>query len=111
VRLLAAVMSLLLLVEGAGVARALSGESIECCCGRHDAHRACKCPSCPIGKKRDATSRFARDCDGQDDPGVLAVVAVTPPSPSLVAPAAVEVVAPALRALSDRTVEAGRPPP
>jgi hypothetical protein len=116
-RLLAIVVAALVLFEGAGVARALtSAEAIECCCGRHDAHRACKCKACPILKKRAhaATTRLevGRDCHGQEDPGALSVVAVMPPpAPSLaaldVAAVAEGVVAP----LDDRLPEAGRPPP
>src|SRR5687767_5725650 len=75
-RVCALLLALLVLVEGAGVARALSSvEAIECCCGKHDAHRACKCKACPILKKRAhaATTRLevGRDCHGQEDPGVL----------------------------------------
>ena len=110
-RFLAALLSLLILVEGSGVARALSGESVDCCCGRHDAHRACKCPSCPVGKKRDGTSRFAPGCDGHEDAGVPAVVAVIAPSPSLPAPVAVVVVRRAPQSPLGRIIEAGRPPP
>jgi hypothetical protein len=112
VRLLAALLSLLILVEGSGVARALSGESIECCCGRHDAHRVCKCPSCPVSKNRkDHTSRFAAGCDGHDEPAALVVTAVMTPAPSLAPLVAVASWAPVVKSLSDRVVEAGRPPP
>jgi hypothetical protein len=117
-RLLSAVLALLVLVEGAGVARALaaSGEGVECCCGVHDAHRACKCKACPVSKLRAhaATTRLdqPRDCDGQDEPGALAVVALPLASfPSLLPVLQVSLVSAAVPLLAGRLVEAGRPPP
>jgi hypothetical protein len=113
-RLLAAALAMLLLLGVSGAARALGGESVECCCGRHDAHRACKCPACPVSKKRKQTGSrvdIARDCDGNSDPGVLVVTAVAPPAPSLPALAAADVPVVEIQSLSSRLVEAGRPPP
>jgi hypothetical protein len=112
---LAAGLALLLLVGASGAARAWNGESIQCCCGRHDAHRACKCPSCPVtkGRARVGTSRvdLARDCDGNSDPGVLAVVAVIQTPHFLVRPIAAPLHIATIQPLSGRLVEAGRPPP
>jgi hypothetical protein len=113
-RLVAAALAMLLLVGVSGAARAMGGESVECCCGRHDAHRACKCTACPVSKKRKQTgSRFdiARDCDGNSDPGVLVVTAIAPPAPSLPALAFAELPVAENQSLSSRLVEAGRPPP
>jgi hypothetical protein len=112
-RLLAAVLALLVLVEGAGVARALGGESVECCCGRHDSHRACKCKACPVSKSRAqaSTTRMDDHCDGHDDPGALAVVAEETIFPSLLPLAAVAPVSVTPQPLASRLVEAGRPPP
>jgi hypothetical protein len=118
-RLCAMVLAALVLLEGAGVARALAsaGEWIECCCGRHDSHRACRCKACPVSKRRAhaATTRLdqPRECDGDGDPGVLAVTAlpiVALQSISLSFPAIV-LELPAVRPLLSRIVEAGRPPP
>jgi len=111
VRLLAGLLALLVLVEGSGVARAQPGATIDCCCGRHGAHRACKCKGCPVSKARRSGYDHARDCDGNADPGVLAVVAVAAPAPSLLPPRAVARVSVPVGSLSSRVVEAGRPPP
>jgi hypothetical protein len=47
-----AVMALVLL-ESAGIARALGEASwIECCCGKHSRARPCGCTSCPALRKR-----------------------------------------------------------
>jgi hypothetical protein len=108
----------LVLFEGAGVARALAaaGESIECCCGRHDAHRACKCKACPVSRRRAhaATTRVdaARSCDGSDEPGALVVTALPrSKAPSLLPLVAVERLVWRVTSLGDRAVDVGRPPP
>ena len=114
---MALAVALLVLVEGAGAARALGGaESIECCCGRHDAHRACKCKACPVSKKRARGVHTRVDagdgCDGHDEPGALTVLALplAPPAlPSLWA--TVERPWARARTLTGRGNDVGRPPP
>lgn len=116
-RCLALAVALLVLVEGAGVARALGGaESIECCCGRHDAHRACKCKACPVSKKRARGVNTRVDagdgCDGHDEAGALTVLAlplVPPALPSLWA--SVEQPWMGVSRLLGRAADVGRPPP
>jgi hypothetical protein len=116
-RLCALVLAALVLLEGAGVARAFAEEVelIQCCCGRHDSHRACRCKACPVSKRRAhaATTRMDQpgDCDGQSDPGVLAVTAIPAVEEISVEMAALAVAFLPIRALSGRILEAGRPPP
>ena len=115
-RLFALLVAALLLVEGAGVARALGGDTILCCCGRHESHRVCKCKSCPVLAKRArvGTSRFAhaRDCDGHDEAPALSVLAIESVAPTVqrseIARAHEN---PAAQPLVSRVVDAGRPPP
>jgi hypothetical protein len=116
-RLTALAVALLVLVEGAGVARALGGaESIQCCCGRHDAHRACKCKACPVSKKRargvNTRVDAADGCDGHDEPGALVVLALplAPPGlPSLLR--SIDRPFARARRLFGRATDVGRPPP
>ena len=115
-RLLACLLAALVLFEGAGVARALASvESVECCCGTHGVHRACKCKACPVSKRRAhaATPRLdqPRECDGHDEAGVLLVSALLDEPPAMMGALAVTVAAEPVLPLADRLIEAGRPPP
>jgi len=113
-------LALLVLVESGGVARALGAAAlIDCCCGVHSSARGCHCKDCPVKLRRQriqlgaAQLAEARECaGGSDDAGVLAVIAVVPAPPSVVAPAPRGLVpVPIVRVLQPRFVSPVRPPP
>jgi hypothetical protein len=120
-RVLACLLTLLVLGEVSGVARAFGpGATVHCCCGAHMSARPCPCPDCPAARvrlphKREAARLdAARNCDGAsaDDPGVLQVLAALPSPPAIVVTstrAAVALVAPTR--LRSRTLDPTRPPP
>jgi hypothetical protein len=118
-RLLALAVAALLLVEGAGVARAFAAEdSVECCCGHHSSARACHCKSCPVGQRRshhqgggDARVAPPRECDAHADGGLLLVIALLPSPPLVEAPLAAEPVEVRQIAAPFVVTDPSRPPP
>jgi hypothetical protein len=114
------VLAALVLLEGAGIARALGhGADISCCCGEHSAARKCDCHDCPVAKRRAPQAPEAaqldagRGCDGTPSgDALLVMVALTPPALSLsTLQAARAVVPPPPAPPLERLIEAGRPPP
>lgn len=118
-RSLATLLALLVLLEGAGVARALSvGGDLDCCCGVHSLLRRCSCKDCPVamrGVRAVDGDRLSarRECAGSPEATVLAVSATAPPPPpSLAAPSPTATLAwPPSRPPAGLLLEAGRPPP
>lgn len=119
-RLFVCALAVLVLLESGGAARAMSAiGQIDCCCGVHSSVRGCHCKDCPVKLRRAHTDlgapqlSAARECaGGGDEAGVLAVIAVFPAPPSIVAPAPAGVLpTPILRTLYARFVSPTRPPP
>jgi len=119
-RLLACLLTVLVLLETGGVARAIAGADIACCCGHHSAARKCGCKSCPIVKRRAPRELIgdqldsARDCQGgsSDQALVLQVTALVVVAAPLLAPRPIR--APLGLALvipEGRRTGADRPPP
>jgi hypothetical protein len=112
----------LVLVEGAGVARAFgSASSIECCCGKHAKARPCGCRSCPAKRGRhdaaaDTTLTERAPCSGGDtidDGAILQVVAEAPAAPPLLSPAppAGAILLVVVTEPPSRVADPARPPP
>lgn len=86
--LLASVM----LLQSVGAARAMSMDSVHCCCGTHSVARVCACLHCPIALKRQAQRAHVPDeetmvpvgaCHPSVEDGALVVLATLPTPPSL----------------------------
>jgi hypothetical protein len=113
-------LAALVLLEGAGIARALGhGADVSCCCGEHSSARKCDCHDCPVVKRRAPESPDAaqldegRGCDGRaSGDALLVMVALTPPPLTLsILQAARAAAPPPLTLPPERLIEAGRPPP
>jgi hypothetical protein len=112
-------LAALVLLEGAGVARALGhGADVHCCCGKHSVRKRCGCKSCPVVKKRASaeSNRLApaRQCDGAGgSDAALLVLAVPSSAPALAAAprAAGRLITTPLAAPRDRWLDPIRPPP
>jgi hypothetical protein len=119
-RLLVCALAVLVLLESGGFARAFGGASmIDCCCGVHSSARGCHCKDCPVKLRKARTDLGAaqlgedHECaGGNDDAGVLSVLAIFPTPPLVEAPAPRGTLPIAiLRALHPRFVSPVRPPP
>jgi len=124
-RLLACLLSLLVLIETGGIARALGHASVSCCCGEHARARPCQCKACPVARSQSRAALAARAaigdrlsasraCTGGDDEaGVLVPLAIAPANVlAVAAPApAGRLFARPSRPFAERVLEAGRPPP
>ena len=89
-RIVAALVIGLVLMESAGIARALSTcGTIECCCGPHSLARACSCHDCPVLHPRrhpphEHHVQAPRECDSDgNDADVLLVIATMTVLPAL----------------------------
>jgi hypothetical protein len=118
--LVALLLSLLVVGESAGVARAMgAGSMIRCCCGAHAVARACNCLHCPVKLRRAHAHDHAEPqlaargaCVPLGEEGVLVVVATLAPAPALAVPRrAAPLAAAPPRTLHDRVTEPARPPP
>ena len=118
-RALAVLVTILIVMESAGVAQAVgSGATVHCCCGPHSAARKCRCSSCPVVKRRErgkTTARLAAggDCDARSGDGARLVTLAVPPAPlpSLAAPFCGRLSQPAVTAPPQRLSDGDRPPP
>jgi len=118
--LLALLVSLLVVVESAGVARAIGlGSTVSCCCGRHSIARPCNCLRCP-SKLRHAEAHHDHgatvvalgQCTPSTEEGALLVVATVVAAPSLPVPVALgELTRLAIAAPRSVQPEPARPPP
>jgi hypothetical protein len=111
-------IALLLVIESAGVARALGeGSMVECCCGSHSIARACKCSHCPIRLRHDGHREHARidapsPCVAHAHDGLLVVTATLPSSPALATPSCLPASAPDVAPVPRSvTLDPARPPP
>ena len=119
--LFALLLAGLVLVQGVGVARAMSMATVHCCCGVHSIARMCNCLRCPVKLKRAAqqaqvpdeeTLRPVGSCSPSTEDGALLVLATLVERPRLSQRAPVEVALLShARPLEDRPLETPRPPP
>ncbi len=119
--LFALLLAGLVLVQGVGIARAMSMATVHCCCGVHSIARMCLCLGCPVKLKRAAqqaqvpdeeTLRPVGSCTPSTEEGALVVLATSAPPPilSLQAPIEISLLAQA-RPLHGRQPSTPRPPP
>jgi hypothetical protein len=116
--MLALVVTLLVVGESAGVARAFdAGSRVDCCCGSHAIARACHCLHCPTAlrharKHQDARITAPDRCQPALHDGLLVVTAVIVAAPTVAASVFYTHVAPAGReALRSIALDPARPPP
>ena len=115
-------LALLLLLEAAGVARAVGvGSMVHCCCGPHSVARTCACLRCPVKLRRAQASDHDHHEASLAPPGscvptveadVLVVLATVPVPPSLAdrTPAVMDDFI-AIPPLAGLAADPSRPPP
>jgi len=114
-RALALLLMLLMLVETAGLAQAFGQDArVHCCCGPHAAARRCRCPSCPVKKRRfqGASLSAGGGCSDQVSSDGRLLVQAHLASPRLaVRVAAISEYPIEAARWSSRILESARPPP
>lgn len=120
---LSLLLSLLVVGESAGVARAMGlGSTVSCCCGRHVIARPCPCSTCPARRRLvESSDGHAHasaavipvgTCMPSSEAGVLAVLATPTIAPAFFVPRLVaELALETPLALRSIAIETARPPP
>lgn len=119
--LFALLLAMLVIVESAGVARAIGFRTmVSCCCGRHHVARPCHCLRCPSKLRAQPPAEHGAEaavhplsaCVPHGEDGVLTVLATEAELPVLAAPVDVSILTGLpLLALCSIDTAPSRPPP